>query len=273
MAYDPKKVIDIALKEVGYLEKKNGDSKYLNDKTKNAGMANYTKYGKEMHELYPKTMDYPAAWCDCFVDWCFYKAYGYNNAMKIIGGNFDDYTVNSAGLYKNKKAWHTMNPKVGDQIFFKNSAGKICHTGLVYAVDSKYVYTVEGNTSNSSGVVANGGCVAKKKYDINYSRIAGYGRPLYGTTSSGSTLTTSSATGVVLPTGELSYGSKGIKVKNLQMTLNYLNKKYSLFKDTLDTDGIYGDKTMKAVKAVQKYNNLEPDGVYGSKTMNAMYKM
>ena len=146
MAYDPKKVINIALKEVGYLEKKNGDSRYLNDKTKNAGMANYTKYGKEMHELYPKTMDYPAAWCDCFVDWCFYKAYGYNNAMKIIGGNFDDYTVNSAGLYKNKKAWHIMNPKVGDQIFFKNSAGKICHTGIVYAVDSKYVYTVEGNT-------------------------------------------------------------------------------------------------------------------------------
>ena len=34
------------------------------------------------------------------------------------------------------------------------------------------VYTVEGNTSAGSTLVANGGCVAKKSYADNYARIA-----------------------------------------------------------------------------------------------------
>ena len=180
MANTADKVIAIALAEVGYLEKKSNSNLY--DKTANAGSNNYTKYGKEMHDIYPSVMDYPAYWCDAFVDWCFYKAYGVATAKSLVGGNFNDYTVTSAQMYKNKKAWYTSNPKVGDQIFFKNSK-RICHTGLVYKVDSKYVYTVEGNTSSGSGVVANGGCVAKKKYLLTNSSIAGYGRPKYDVTT------------------------------------------------------------------------------------------
>ena len=170
-------VINIASNEVGYLEKKS--NKNLDDKTANAGYNNYTKYGRDMHNIYPSVMDFPAAWCDCFVDWCFYKAYGVSNAKGLLGGNFDDYTVASAKLYKNKGAWYTSNPKAGDQIFFKNSSGTICHTGLVIQTDSKYVYTIEGNTSSDEGVVANGGGVYRKKYSKSYSRIAGYGRPKY----------------------------------------------------------------------------------------------
>lgn len=172
------KVIAIAEEEVGYLEKKNGSLSYLYDKTANAGSANYTKYGYEMHEIYPSVMDYPAAWCDAFVDWCFYKAYGVSNAKALLGGNFDDYTVNSAQLYKNKNAWYTSNPRPGDQIFFKNST-RICHTGLVVKVSGNTVYTIEGNTSSASGVVSNGGCVRKKSYSISNNNIAGYGRPNY----------------------------------------------------------------------------------------------
>lgn len=170
------KLLSIATNEVGYLEKSSAKSLY--DKTANAGSANYTKYGYEMHKLYPATMDYPAAWCDCFVDWCFVQAFGVEMALKLLH-KFDDYTVNSAGYYKNNGEWFK-TPKVGDQIFFTNSKGGICHTGLVYAVDNAYVYTIEGNTSSASGVVANGGCVRKKSYKLNYNRIAGYGRPNYG---------------------------------------------------------------------------------------------
>ena len=171
-----KKVIDIALDEVGYLEK--ASNKDLDFKKANAGYNNYTKYGRDMHKLYPSIMDFPAAWCDSFVDWCFYKAYGVTNAKSLLGGDFNDYTIASSQLYKNKNAWYT-TPKVGDQIFFKDSSGKICHTGLVYKVDDKNVYTVEGNTSSSEGVVANGGGVFKKSYSLYYSKIAGYGRPKY----------------------------------------------------------------------------------------------
>ena len=41
------------------------------------------------------------------------------------------------------------------------------------------VYTVEGNTSSQAGIVANGGCVAQKSYDLHDPGIAGYGRPDY----------------------------------------------------------------------------------------------
>ena len=179
MAYDVEKVIKIAKAELGYLEKKNGDLNYLYEKTANAGKANYTKYGRDMHLLYPEVMDYPAAWCDCFVDWCFMKAYGVSNARKLLAGDFDDYTVASAQLYKDKHAWHT-EPEIGDQIFFKNST-RICHTGIVVDVlkNSNMVVTIEGNTSNSATVVPNGGGVHQKFYKLSRDEIAGYGRPAY----------------------------------------------------------------------------------------------
>ena len=44
-------------------------------------------------------------------------------------------------------------------------------------VEGGKVYTIEGNTTGASGVVYNGGGVARKSYALNYSRIAGYGRP------------------------------------------------------------------------------------------------
>lgn len=172
-------VINIAKSEVGYIEKR---SNYLLDsKTANAGSANYTKYGRDMHAIYPAVMDFPAPWCDAFVDWCFYKAYGIANAKGLLSGNFDDYTVASAQLYKNKGAYIKCGeeiPKVGDQIFFRNSV-RICHTGLVVRVTATTVYTIEGNTSSSAGVVANGGCVEEKFYSLTYSGIDGYGRPKY----------------------------------------------------------------------------------------------
>lgn len=178
MANTVDKVIKIAEAEVGYLEKRSNAQ--LDSKTANAGSANYTKYGRDMHQIYPSVMDFPAAWCDCFVDWCFYKAYGVSTAKSLIGGNFNDYTVASAQAYKNKKAWYTSKPKVGDQIFFKNET-RICHTGIVYKVTSSTVYTIEGNTSGASGVISNGGGVCKKSYPLTYARIAGYGRPKYDT--------------------------------------------------------------------------------------------
>lgn len=171
------KIINVALSEVGYLEKKSNSQLY--DKTANAGTANYTKYGKEMHDIYPSVMDYPAYWCDTFVDWIFYKVCGVANAKGLLGGDFNDYTVASAQLYKNKNAYYKSNPKVGDQIFFNNGT-RINHTGIVYKVDSQRVYTVEGNTGSGSDVIIpNGGCVAKKSYLLTNKKIDGYGRPLY----------------------------------------------------------------------------------------------
>lgn len=188
--FDRQKVIALARAEEGYLEKsaawwrKHGAAG-LYEKTAGAGSDNYTKYGYEMHKLYPQVMDFPAAWCDAGVDWLFMTAYGVSNAKKLLGGNFDDYTVASAQLYKDKGAWRNggIVPEPGWQIFFKNST-RIYHTGLVLEVvesgGKKYVVTWEGNTSSAAGVVANGGCTRIKTYQVDYDRIAGYGVPPYG---------------------------------------------------------------------------------------------
>ena len=178
------KVIKVAEAEIGYLEKSKEAYKknpqIIYEKTAGAGSDNYTKYGKEMHEIYPKVMDFPAFWCDAFVDWCFQKAYGVSNAKGLLGG-YDDYTVNSASLYNRKGALDT-KPKVGDQVFFtKNGMISGCHhTGLVYAVDNNYFYTIEGNTSSAKEVIRNGGCVAKKKYlRSKYKGKVLFGHPKY----------------------------------------------------------------------------------------------
>lgn len=171
------KVIQIAESEVGYLEKKSGKS--LDSKTANAGSGNYTKYWRDMEPSLQAQ-----AWCDCFVSWCFKQAYGAEEANRLLyGGLRSYYTPTSAQYYKNKKQWHTKNPKPGDQIFFQNTT-RICHTGIVYKVDSTTVYTIEGNTSAGSQVIPNGGAVCKKSYALSNSRIAGYGRPAFNGSSS-----------------------------------------------------------------------------------------
>ena len=276
MANTVDKVLNIALAEEGYLEKSatayKKNPKIIYEKTAGAGYDNYTKYNKEMHDIYPTVMDFPAPYCDAFVDWCFYKAYGKTTAKSLLGGNFDDYTVASATMYNNKKAIHT-TPKVGDQVFFtKNGAISGCyHTGLVYKIDETYFYTIEGNTSGASTVVANGGGVCKKKYSIAaFKGKVIFGRPKYDaaassekTTPAKETAKAATAPKVAKPT--LKYGSTGIEVKHLQRDLKYLKFKGADGKELVD-DSDFGNNTLYALKSFQKKYGLQVDGEYGPKS-------
>lgn len=161
------RLINTAAAELGYLEKKS--NKDLDDKTANAGTNNYTKYGRDMG-----CNGY--AWCDAFVDWCFMQTFGRQLASKMIGG-YSNYTPTSASYYKKMNRFFT-TPEVGDQIFFKNSY-RINHTGIIYKVENGFIYTIEGNTSDGTNIVANGGAVCSKQYKLTNNRIAGYGRPRY----------------------------------------------------------------------------------------------
>ena len=177
------KVIEIALNEVGYIEKASNSN--LDDKTANTGSGNYTKYARDLDNInFYNGKKNGYAWCDVFVDWCFVQAFGKERALELTcqpekstgaGCGF------SMNFYKAHNQFYT-EPQVGDQIFFTDGTS-VYHTGLVYKVDSSRVYTVEGNTSNVNYVDGNGGKVCKKSYPIGASYIAGYGRSKYDTTT------------------------------------------------------------------------------------------
>ena len=171
---DVKKVIKVAKKYIGYLEKKS--NAFLDDFTKNAGTKNYNKFAVEF-KIFTGLSLQAQPWCDIWVDSVFVEAYGVNKAKELLGG-FSAYTPTSANYFKNMKRWFTKNPQIGDIIFFKNSE-RINHTGIVVDVSNTKVYTIEGNTSSGNTVIENGGGVFAKSYYLSNERIAGYGRPNY----------------------------------------------------------------------------------------------
>lgn len=176
--------IDIATAEIGYLEKKSNAQ--LDDKTANAGSNNYTKYWRDVYPEYQAL-----AWCACFVSWCLMKAFGKETAKKLLKHWPFVYCPTLAGMTSNK------TPKVGSIVLFYRN-GEYAHTGIVIAVTSTKITTIEGNTSGASGIIANGGGVCKKTYnrsDLNsntkffmpdYSIVTGVSGSTGGSSSSSS---------------------------------------------------------------------------------------
>ena len=271
MSYTVDQVIKIAKAEVGYLEK--ASNSMLDSKTANAGNKNYTKYARDLAKAgYYQASKQGYAWCDLWFDWVHYMAAGKNaklaQEVTCQTGPYGAGCAYSMRYYQQAGRFYT-SPKVGDQIFFKNKSGEVCHTGLVYAVDKSYVYTIEGNTSTASGVVANGGGVCKKKYKLNYKLIAGYGRPNYDKSEVTSKPVVNSA-------------SKNAKVLEFQRAA--VADKFSM-----EIDGIWGPECVKIAKQAivkyrlfYKYKNLtkivqnavgvKADGLCGPSTSAAIKK-
>ena len=289
MANYASELIKVAEAEVGYLEKET--NKNLDSKKANAGDENYTKYARDFDTKYPNfynTKKNGYAWCDVFVDWCFCKAFGVNEALKLLGQPLKSYGAGCtwSARYFEKIGCFSRKPIVGAQIFFKDSKGEPCHTGIVYKLDSNYVYTIEGNTSSASGVVANGGAVAKKKYALNYSRIYGYGLPKYDkepvttATANKSTATVKQwqvaaiADGFKFPKygADGEWGAECIAVAKQAVLKQRLTYKYRNLTKIVQkavgvtADGKYGYNTKLAVKAYQKKKGLAADGVVGLNT-------
>ena len=145
------KVILIAKNEEGYLEKKSNNQ--LDNKTANAGSANYTKYWRDIK---PDYQGQP--WFAAFISWCFMKAFGLDNAKKLLKHWPYVYCPTLGKLFA-----RNANPKIGDVVIFYHN-GMFTHTGLVTAVIGDRFYTIEGNTSGASGIIANGGGVCAKSY-------------------------------------------------------------------------------------------------------------
>lgn len=163
------RVIEIAMGEVGYLEKKSSSQLY--DKTANAGSANYTKYWAEIK---PEYQCQP--WCACFVTWLFVKAFGTETAAQLLKHYPFIYVPNIVSKFGNNVY---TNPKVGDIVAFWNG-GTYSHTGYVISVNGGTFTTIEGNTSGGSSIIANGGGVCKKTYLLSAMTGTRFCRPDYG---------------------------------------------------------------------------------------------
>ncbi len=266
-------LIRIALAEVGYREKASNAS--LDDPQANAGSGNWNKYARDLAAAgYYNGNKNGYAWCECFVDWCFWNAFGSEGQrIQCQTGDLGAACIYSMQYYK-QQGRCDMNPRPGDQIFFYGG-GTIGHTGIVTSVSDSTVTVVEGNSSDR---------VQKLTYRRGDSRIAGYGHPWYerAAESTGKEKE-GEPTPEIVPKPAPQYctvrlpllkrGATDTAVESAQLLLIHRGydcggRKSLLGHET--PDGDFGPATEKAVKAFQTKTALEPDGEIGSATWAAL---
>ena len=244
-----KRVIDLALSQVGYTEGKN----------------NWNKYAADLDPLgitYGAKQNLP--WCGEFVLWLFWECFGVDDALEMLcSPNPSGIPLCSAGAkyFKDANRWFS-KPEVGDIIFFFYS-GDINHTGIVTGVSGLSVTTIEGNSSDS---------VERRTYPINSAAISGYGRPRWDVIADEdeaksdepqpSDPTQINLSG--LPT--LSKGMIGECVRAAQFLLNGRGASVGIY----GADGEFGNRTQAAVLAYQRRNGLEADGIIGNQTWSKL---
>lgn len=120
-------------------------------------------------------------WCAVFVSYVANEVGIINKIVKRCQGAGD---FAREGVSANWGKWYEGNtkPQVGDIVTFTwNGQGRYSgrdayfsdHVGIVYKVDNKYIYTVEGNTNGTNDTSV----VSKRTYALYSGLINGYYRP------------------------------------------------------------------------------------------------
>lgn len=132
------------------------------------------------------------------------------------------------------------------------------HIGLISQVNSTTVNSIEGNTGNLSQ--DNGGKVMEKVRNKSLIICSIH----WWDDEKTDDQSKKENTKVTIELNQLSKGSSGKSVENLQVLLNAKGF------DCGKVDGSFGDKTFTAVKQFQSKNNLLADGVVGAKTWDKL---
>ena len=269
------KLIQVATKEIGYMEKNSNSNLY--NKTANAGYNNFTKYWQD---IFPSWQGQP--WCAVFVTWCFEKAFGKDIAKRLLRHYPYTYCPTMANLFT-----LNANPKVGDIVIFYYG-GQFAHTGIVIKVNGDYFETIEGNTNNGSTIVPNGGSVCKKSYYNSKLPGTKFCTPNWSLINNAPSSTTSKnwivelqnecnkqgfskqvVDGIPGPNTlngcpMLQVGASGKITRILQQRLTDLGF------NTKGIDGIFGQNTKQAVINFQKSRKLLVDGIVGRNTWSKL---
>lgn len=155
------KVLELAKKEIGYVEKP----------------VNLTKYGEWADKNKFSSMKLNGQpWCYTFVSWCLMFAGCKEPFFAYVPAGYDHYRK-TGKIFK--------DPKIGDLIFFDfNKDGIPEHIGFCIGINYnrnkvESVITIEGNTSSGqNGSQDNGEGVHQRLRHI--SLIKAFGRPDYG---------------------------------------------------------------------------------------------
>ena len=204
------------------------------------------------------------AWCAVFVSWCLAQA-GITGIKTDGAGCF-------AREYQSRGKWiesefsdSSTTPKAGDIVTFTwNYAGRYYnqdkyysdHVGIVYAVDSNYIYTVEGNAGASNDTSS----VKLKSYSRTNGCINGYVR--LNECRSGNTESEENYM-------EIEKGNKNNFVLAYKSMLIQA-KALGIISQTVDESSGFGEGTYKATIEVQKKFNLDVDGIAGVQTITAL---
>lgn len=178
------KMLSVAESWVGYCEKKQCDYSTYESIGGNAGGANFTRFGRIADMVMngeDKRVKDGFQWCAMFIISCLYESkagkvdttasalhvseegiefvrnvFGRYFPLKMMAGVANIYR---AGVYLNRIG---KEPKRGDFVIYIDDNGRPYHIGIVESVRGVTINTIEGNTSGKvSGIVANGGCVAR----------------------------------------------------------------------------------------------------------------
>ncbi len=203
------------------------------------------------------------AWCAVFASYVANACGLLNKVIKKCDGVGD---FPRLAVPEGWGTWHEGNtkPKVGDLILFTwNGKGRYDgqdkyfsdHVGIVYKVDSKYVYTVEGNTNGSNDTSV----VSKRKYALYSGVINGYYRPDWSK--------------VEPKQEEIQKGSSGIDVLCLKYLIQIADDMGILDYNMTLGNNKFSAGTEAAIKALQEKMNLKQTGVANEEFVSKLYRL
>ncbi len=243
----------------GYYEKKDGDARYLtravDDFHANVGDANWTYMGKVCGIN-------PGAWCAMMVSTAVFDACGGREAAKKAMWGVWPYAAcnqlwdaadDAHRFYGWYQRWTLGRgdrtdyaPAAGDVVIFTDNGRTRTHTGMVYDVGDRTIYTYEGNSGNMA---------RRRSYDLRSSYIFGYVKL---------DLPQDDLTGVALFQKRLGVTPDGIygpetKKAAVRAHQVWLNETYGA---SLTEDGEWGPDTYYATVSLQEGDDNDDVGVW-----------